>query len=146
MSRFVAFFLIVLALPPRAPSQARSADERQIIAIEEQWVDAEVKHDEVVLNQVLDDDFMLISASGITTGRAAFIERVRKFTYTAIKVVHERIEIKGDTAIVIATVSTRSASGAANAPLRFTVTYIKRNGVWRALAEHASSIAAPKIE
>jgi hypothetical protein len=147
MSRFAvpAVLFITLALMPGVRSQPLSADEEQLVAIGKQWSDAEVKHDESVLNRVLDDDFVMVSGSGkITVGKAAFIEGIRKSTFTSMNTMYDRILINGDTAIVIGSFTVRLASGLDTQPSRYTVTYLKRQGAWRAIAEQIGSITAPK--
>jgi hypothetical protein len=146
MCRFAVpgVFFISLALMPGARSQAGSADEKQLIAIGQQWTDAEVKHDEAVLNRVLDDDFLMVSGGEITVGKAAFIDGIRKSTFTSLNVMYDRIQINGDTAVVVGTFTLRLASGVDTAPYRYTVTYVKRQGAWRAIAEQISDISAPK--
>lgn len=104
---------------------------------------AEVKHDETVLNRVLDDRFFAVDSAGhITVGKAAFIDLVKTFTFTAIgSIVHERIEIHGDTALIVDTLTTVGPDGKRSAPVRATATYIKRNGRWRAVGEQIGRIA-----
>jgi hypothetical protein len=87
----------------------------------------------------------MVSGSGkITVGKAAFIEGIRKSTFTSMNTMYDRIQINGDTAIVIGSFTVRLASGVDTQPSRYTVTYVKRQGAWRAIAEQIGSMAAPK--
>jgi ketosteroid isomerase-like protein len=128
--------------PP--PENQKVTDEQQLIAIEQQWGDAEVNHDEAVLNRILDDNFVMVAQNGQVVGKAAFIGEARKFTFTSMKFVRDRIQANGDTAIVVDSFTIHFASGADSAPLRCTVTYVKRQGQWRALAEQIGNLTAPK--
>jgi hypothetical protein len=53
----------------------------------------------------------------------------------------ELIQIQGDTAILIGKFTVRQAGGTDSAPQRATVTYVKRQGQWKALAEDISNIS-----
>jgi ketosteroid isomerase-like protein len=128
-----------------AHAQTRSPEEQKLIALCNQWSDAEVKHDEAALNRILDDNFFVVWPSGsINAGKSAFIEVVRKFTFTGVKAEFRRIQVEGDTAIVAAIFTVRSASGTDDPPLLISATFVKRHGVWRALGEHIGEIPAPK--
>jgi ketosteroid isomerase-like protein len=127
----------------KVPSNATAADEQLIGALESEWIDAEVKHDVAVLDRVLDDRFFLVDTAGrITVGKPAFLDAVRRMTFTSVRVVREHLEVQGDTALVVDTFITRQADGTNNAPVRGTVTYHKRLGQWRAVGEQLGRIAA----
>jgi len=136
--RGVSILFTIGLLPAHAQSaySQLNSDEQQLVELDRQWCDAEVKHDEAVLNRILDDRFLVVSASGqVTKGKAAFIQMVRKFTFTSYTVLHDHIQIHGDTAIVVAQLTTRTQDGIDSAPVRCTVTYVRQQGRWRAIAE-----------
>jgi ketosteroid isomerase-like protein len=58
----------------------------------------------------------------------------------------ETVIVDGDTAVVVGTDTLRGTkSGAAHtAVARYTVTYIRRNGQWMALAEHLAELPQAK--
>ena len=71
-----------LATPPVLAQRADADATAQLIALDEAWIDAEVRHDQTALERILDDRFLATLPSGATLDRAAFIDRIMK---TSIK-------------------------------------------------------------
>jgi ketosteroid isomerase-like protein len=116
---------------------------QQLIAFEKEWVDAEVHHDEAVLSRVLDDRFLVMHSNGrITEGKNAFIAAIRQINAT-MDVVHEKIEVFGDTAIIVDTFTVYRTGAEDSPPIRCTATLIKRDGKWRAIAEQMTQLPRP---
>lgn len=123
------------------PQTAPAADTRhQLIDLETDWVAAEDKRDQAALRRILDDKFVATFGAGKTYDREAFIQVfVGPIDASASHTVtYEAIIIDGDTAVTVATDTSRGTrDGAAyTAAYRYTVTYIRRHGRWLALAEH----------
>jgi hypothetical protein len=117
-------------------------DEEELIAISQQFGDAEVSHDAGVLERLLDDNFILVTGNQPTmVGKAAFLELACTFKFTSLTSDYEHVRIDGDTAIVVSTVTTRLPTGEKGGPYRITIIYVKRRGKWRALAEQIGVIA-----
>jgi len=112
-------------------------DEQQVIATETAWVQAEVHRDAAVLERVLDDRFLLNSSTGKLSDRATVIADVLSWKMTSQTITDRTVVVDGDTAIVFGTANFRFAvegkDDEASAG-RYTTTYIKRDGRWRALA------------
>jgi ketosteroid isomerase-like protein len=74
-----------------ASLSAQSDNEKQLLAISAAWGDAEAKHDEAALDRYVDDRFLFIASNGqIIDGKAAYIEAVRKFSFTSTSVVENQ--------------------------------------------------------
>jgi hypothetical protein len=128
---------------------AASEAKRELIALEDVWTTAETNHDAATLTRILDDRFLATWPSGRTIDKGAFIkaettgpiDRSKSQTLT-----DRNFIIDGDTAVAVETDTLRSVRD--GTPVvwvgRFTLTYIRRNGTWRALAEQAASIAPAK--
>jgi len=148
MFRFVALALLIATstLVPqsgRSQNQPRKADEEQLVLLEQEWVEAETRHNQGTLNRILDDNFLFVGPGGqLIRGKAAFIKAVQKMTFTSMRVVHDLILVNGDTAIIVDTFTTRQAGKQDDPPLRDVVTYIKRQGRWKAFGEHIGRFAA----
>lgn len=78
-------------------------DEKQLLALERQWVDAEVKHDAAFLDRILDDRFIVIDSQGRTQDKAAFVATVLKSAMASQTLSDETVRIFGDTAIIFGT-------------------------------------------
>ena len=112
-------------------------DEQQVIATETAWVQAEVQRDAAVLERVLDDRFLVNSSTGELSDKAAVIAEVLGWKMVSQTITDRTVLVDGDTAIVFGTANFRFAvegkDDEASAG-RYTTTYIKRDGQWRALA------------
>ncbi len=51
-------------------------DEQQVIAVQQDWIDAEVNHDKAVLERVLDERFVIHTSGGASGSKAEIIESV----------------------------------------------------------------------
>ena len=121
---------------PSAMADAR----QQVMNLEKQWAAAEDKHDEATLRRILDDKFVATFGAKKPYDKEAFIREEISGVVdpTASQTLDETVILDGDTAIVIGTDTERGTrNGAAYTAVdRYTVTYVSRNGQWRALAEH----------
>lgn len=116
-------------------------DEQQLIALEQEWTWAEGHHDTAMLERILDPQFVGTFGTGKLLERTAFIEAVTEgpFDPTLTQTLTDRtIVINGDTAILVDTDTIRRLKDGQPVEhvFRLTTTYIRRNGQWRALAEH----------
>jgi ketosteroid isomerase-like protein len=128
-----------------AGAGAPSKDEQQIVALEREWADAEVKHDSAALERILDDRFVATFATGKPLDKHAFIAQAMKFSFTSQSVAHDVIQIYGDTAVIVGmgTGNSRSADGKEQAQtFRYTAVFQKRQGRWFAIAEQVGTARA----
>lgn len=121
-----------------------SPDEKQLIALNQQWSDAEVKHDEATLQRILDDSFVFTDDDGKTTDKAGFIKEILQSHMTSQAAADDVVHTYGDTAVLVGTTTVRFVSGGKEQALsfRYTVVYLKRNGQWRAIAEQLGRLPA----
>ena len=125
------------------PNNLRLTDRQQVIAAQQEWIDAEVNHDEAVLNRVLDERFVLNSSSGGPVGKAEVIESVLNWPLVSQTLSDQTVLIDSNTAIVMGIAHfTVAVDGNENktSAARYITTYIKRKGQWRALALQMNSI------
>jgi ketosteroid isomerase-like protein len=122
-----------------------TSDEDQILALNREWGDAEVRHDEAILQRILDDRFVCTWHSGKTVDKAGFIVAVLRGSFISQTLSDEITFIHGDTAVSVGTDTVKgfAPDGAEETNvLRFTATFIKRDGQWRAVAEHIGGLAS----
>jgi ketosteroid isomerase-like protein len=115
-------------------------DNQQLLNLEQEWVTAENQHDAATLRRILDDKF--VSSSGSKPiDKETFIRDIVSGDVdpSASQTLTDRtVIVDGDTAVVVGTDTAAGVDqGAAyTVVFRYTVTYIRRQGQWRALAEH----------
>jgi ketosteroid isomerase-like protein len=119
------------------PTNPRQTDEQRVLAAEDAYVAAEVARDEAALRRLLDDRFAFNSSKGTTTGKDAFIQTVLGLAMTGQTIRERSVLVEGDVAIVFGTAELRFADPGKEdsvQSLRYTSTYVKRQGQWRMLA------------
>src|ERR1700683_3112385 len=114
------------------PSNSVGNDQQQVLALEQRWTDAEVKHDAAALAVILDDQFVVSYASGQPLNKAAFIARAMKLSMASRTVTHDVIHIQGNTvqgntAIIVGTIIIHPLNSTEPAQsYRYTTVYLKR--------------------
>ena len=148
ISTFIVFATAfsVLGSEPKISKASATSDERKVLALNQEWADAEVRHDEAALQRILDDRFIVTDDEGKTKDKAAFIEETRHFSMISQTLADDTVRIHGHTAIVVGTSTIRfRAKGQEQAlVIRYTAVYIKRHGQWRAIAEQFGRLASAK--
>jgi len=122
-----------------ATAHSYSDDEAAVIATEDEWVRAEVAREEDTLRRLIDDQFVVNSNTGRTSGKETLIGNVLGANMSGQTISERSILLIGDTAVVFGTAEIRYASPDeedAVSRLRYTSTYLKRAGQWRAIALH----------
>ena len=153
MKRFAAYIVaamaVFLAQSVRAESPGTLTDEQQILALEQEWIKAEPNHDVATLDRILHEQFVSRFGAEQPLNKKAFIADVTEgpvdptLTHTLSD---QRVIINGDTAIVMETDTIRRIKDGqpVESVHRFTVTYIRRQGRWQALAEQSARVPAAK--
>jgi uncharacterized protein (TIGR02246 family) len=144
MKRWPLELMAACAIAWSSPAAAAARDtdaEQQVLRVDREWVDAEVRGDAAALRRILDDDFIAVYGSGKVVDKETFIanvigdgtDRIESQEYGDYTV-----RVAGDTAVVVETGTVRGTSGGKPyvSKLRLTVTYVRRDGRWVALAVH----------
>ncbi|MDJ0760672.1 MAG: nuclear transport factor 2 family protein [Woeseiaceae bacterium] len=134
--RHIFHFLILFSALGHAGEPAKlqpdSKVRSELTALVEDWIDAEVNDDRATLERILHDDFLSTFASGVTMGKAAYIDFIVALDIAPFSVVNEDIRLHGDTAVVIDV----SEDGGT----KFTWIAIKRADQWTVIAQTFSRI------
>ena len=130
-----------VAAEPTSSQTAAATDARQqLLDLEQEWVAAEDNRDGAVLRRILDERFVVTFGADKTYDREAFIKLFAgDVDLTASHTLtYEAVIIDDGSAVLVGTDTARGTrhSKAYTAVYRYTVTYIRRHGQWRALAEH----------
>lgn len=141
MSKAVAVLLILasytvagLADDALEPAPV-SAAEAELIALDEAWLDAEVRGDRAALERILHEEFLATYPSGRTVDRATFIDDVLKNDIAPFVVIHESIRVHGDTALII------DVSESGNT--KYTWVAVRTSGQWRVISETFTKVTPP---
>jgi ketosteroid isomerase-like protein len=127
-------------------SVTTSAEEKAVLAVEDDWTRAEVACDEATLRRVLDDRFVFNSNTGQISGKEELIRNILGGRMKGQTVTERTVLVHGDTAVVCGTAELRFQSAGEEetiSVLRYTATYVKRGADWRALALHMAKRTAP---
>ena len=109
------------------------------------WVTAEDQHDAAALVRILDDKFLATSGAGQPVNKESFIKKLASGApdpKQSQTLTDETVIVDGDTAVVIGTDAFHRLGGAKpdGLTLRYTITFIRRNASWTALAEHIAAM------
>ena len=124
----------------------KASDEQQIIQIERAWIDAFVGSDTQTLERILADDFIFTDPAGNILTKAEWIEDMTNgsLNFESIQIDHLKVRLFGDSAAVAngrTTVKAQSKEGGFNGKFCYTVMYLKRDGSWQPVAEHATLLS-----
>lgn len=126
-----------------------SATKKQVLDLEREWVDAELKHDETTLRRIIDDKFLVSFGPNKPQDKETFIKHLMSGdvdpTETQV-LTDQTVIVDNDTAVVVGTDTLHGTrKGVAYILVaRYTATYIHRKEQWVALAEHLVQVPQAK--
>ena len=118
-----------------APVQ--QTQEQRVLATEDEYVAAEVNRDEPTLRRLVDDRFVYNSSKGTASGKEELIKNVLEMAMTRQTLTERSVLMEGDVALIFGTTELRFAVPGKEdgvSTLRYTSTWVKRQGEWRMLA------------
>ncbi len=139
-----------LAVASLAGEPRKSADpKQQVLDLEKEWVNAEIKRDSAALRRILDDKFIATFGARQPRDKEAFIKGIISAGVDPTEyqtLTDETVIVDGDTAIVVGTDTLHGTRKGEPYTInaRYTITYIRRHGQWLALAEHLVEAPSPK--
>ena len=142
----LCFALWALTQPAFAtlPHHPNHELHKEIEALEMQWREAQLSNDVSVMDRLLADDYIGISASGIieTKSEALALRRAGTLHITALDLNDLKVRIYGDTAVVTSQANLEGTNGASNisGKYRYTRVYNRRYGQWKIVSFEASRI------
>jgi uncharacterized protein (TIGR02246 family) len=119
------------------------ADEKAVSRLVHEWLDALLKNDLDALDSIIADDYIITNSDGSVLGKQQDMEPLKsglKFEYAAIEDL--RVRVYGDTAVAtgITTFKGNFKGRAFTARERFTDVWVKRNGLWQAVASQETRL------
>ena len=136
----VVTFVIGLALaalvnPFHSRTVSNASDEREVLRVEREYIQANLDADTDVLREILADEFSIRTRWGRLTTKAERLELLEDpyFAFESIRTDNVRAEVTGDTAVVTGNVSIRSRNGSreSGGSYRYSREYEKRGGRWQ---------------
>ena len=128
---------------------AKSADENakteaELVALEKQWLEAEVHGDVAALDKMFAADFIGTGPGGNILYKDDIVPSAEhqgqgRFPNAALK--ESVVRVYGTTAVVMGLVGIETPNE--HGRLRFTKVYLKRDGRWICVAAHLSRLVAP---
>jgi len=109
----------------------------RVLAIEDAYVAAELARDGAALRRLVDDRFVFNAGDGTTSGKDALIENVLAMHMVGQTVSERSVLVEDHLALVFGTTEMRFAAPGepeTTSTLRYTATYVRREGAWRLLA------------
>jgi hypothetical protein len=133
----IVFVLTTTGCATDMSNASAQTEEQRVLAVEDEYVAAEVRRDEVVLRQLVDDRFVLNSSNGRTSDKDTLIRDILGMKMVAQTITERSVLVEGHFAIVFGTAKLQFAVPGKEdsvSILRYTSTYVKRRGQWRMLA------------
>jgi ketosteroid isomerase-like protein len=155
MRTSIKLILIILAVFPLATTNKLNAspeeDAKTVAALDTKYQAAVKANDAATMDQILADDFVLVTGRGSVFSKADLIDSARKkevaYEYQDEEPGSQKVRIWGDTAVVTALLWIKSVQGGkpADYKLWFSDTYIRTPTGWRYVFGQAS-LPSPKAE
>lgn len=142
----LCFALWTLAQPAFAalPHHPKHEVHKEIEGLEMQWRQAQLDNDVALMDRLLADDYIGISASGIieTKAEALALRRAGTLHITQLDLNDLKVRIYNDTAVVTSRADVAGTNGASDisGKYRYTRVYNKRFGQWKIVSFEASRI------
>jgi len=143
MKRFLVVMVFAVAMPllvfvQAANKKSSSEDEKEIMKLEDQWVQSRATKDPTVSKDLLADDYLGATPTGQAQTKQQFIDAVAAGALFAGKaeMMDRKVRIYGDTAV-----STGFVTGVVGVnKSRYIRVYVKRNNKWRLVASQGTRV------
>jgi ketosteroid isomerase-like protein len=144
-SALFIFVLVCLVAVSTGQSSSIAASEEQsskLMALENAWNQAQLRHDSQSLNTLVGDAFVYTDTDGTVMNKAQFLADIADKGYHPTMMANEGMKVfpYNNTAIVIGTYHAKGISN--GKPFehygRFTDTWVYQNSLWQCVASHTT--------
>ncbi|WP_150133054.1 nuclear transport factor 2 family protein [Acidisarcina polymorpha] len=129
---------------PLVPKRESRAVHKQIETLEMQWRQAQIDNDITVMDHLLADDYVGISANGTIETKSQVIAQRKAGTLkiTQLDLDDLKVRLYGDTAVVTSKAELQGVNGQSDisGKYRYTRVYNRRLGQWKIISFEASRI------
>ena len=142
----IAVCVVVLVFGVGSLAQQKSGSvEQELMKLEQDWTNANVKADVAFLDRILADDWTAADQDGTVYNKTQFLTSMKSGEDVISSLVTDdmKVRVYGDTAVVTGrntgkeTLKGKDISG----QYRWTDTWVKKAGRWQCVASHWSKIA-----
>ena len=138
---------VYAAKPVKVLKESRRVETRQIESMEEQWRNAVVKGDSSLLEKLLSDDFLAISARGTLSDKQQYMGRIASHTtqFSAFQLMDLKITVHQGSAVAVS--QAHIAGVLEGKPIEGVFRYTKvygrsAGGAWRMTNFEATRVSA----
>ena len=136
------------ALQAGPPKPQKHESRREIDQLEDQWRDAILKSNTMVMDHLLADDYLAITSSGTLQTKEQTLANLRdgRTKFASLEISDRKVRFYGTTALVtsVAEVQGTTAAGAVAGNFRYTRVYVRdAQGVWKIVSFEASKMREP---
>ena len=152
LSILISVFLcsVVFAQTPKKSNPKQSKVEAELMQIERDIGEANIKRDKAFFERIEADEFIYTDSGGGITTKAEDVASLDKppgeFKLVSYIVDEMKVYVYGKTAVVfgLTTTVSRGKDREITNKSRFTDTFVKRDGRWQLVAGHSSRIREPQ--
>lgn len=142
----VAIVAFTIAATAQAPSVTKPGTEEQaLLALMQDWMNAEVKADMAYLDQFIADDCVITDPVGAVWTKAQFLGGLKSGQGAVQSFVLDNMKVRiyGDAAVVNGRMTAKQTMNGQDISGQYqcTDTFIRKAGRWQAVAIHLSRIA-----
>lgn len=146
MKRFALLAgLVVLVFGAAIIAQQKVSVGQELIKLEDEWANAAVKGDIVLLDKIMADDYIWTDPNGVVWTKAESLAVLKSGEDKILSMVGSdmKARVYGDAAVVLGCSTTKETLKGKDVSgvFRFTDTWIKKAGRWVCVATHSSKIA-----
>lgn len=127
-----------------SPKPQAGSAEQIISQIEQDWGVALMKHDVAAIDQIVSPDWMMTDPEGALADKTQTDADLKSgvLTIESFKIDDLKVHVDGDTAVVFGLETEKSSYKGTDSSgqYRFTDVFVKRNGVWKAIATHVTKV------
>src|SRR5262249_10901178 len=154
MQTLIMLLVMIVVLPLATVSKSNASledDAKAVAALDTKYQAAVKANDAATMDQILTDDFVLVTGRGSVFSKADLLDSARKKEVTYERQDEEpgtqKVRVWGDTAVVTALLWIKSVQGGkpADYKLWFSDTYVRTPTGWRYFFGQAS-LPLPKTE
>lgn len=134
--------------PVKPRKESRRADSHQIESLEQDWLHALTRSDTAVLEKLMAEDFLAISANGTLSDKQQYLHRVSDGVnrFASIDLMDMKVRVQPSAAVVVSQVRVLGQLDGhpVNGVFRYTKVYGRTpNGQWHVLNLEATRVSGP---
>jgi ketosteroid isomerase-like protein len=139
----LVFGVAVLAQTGEKPKGQTA--EQELLKLEQEWTNADLKDDWATMDRILADDYVLTDRDGFVSTKAQVLAYMKsgEGKILTLAIDDMKVRVYGDAAVVTlrATIKETYKGEEISDVVRITNTWIKNAGRWQCVATHGSRIA-----